>query len=103
VATAEAKVRAGALRLQALRDRAAPASRRAFDVVWAGYESSRTDILTLLSVRRSVVDVEREIIMARASLDHALAELDAAVGVEVPRRPLGALDPHAMEGGGHGE
>ena len=103
VATADANVRAGALRLQALRDRALPASRRALDVVWAGYESSRTDILTLLSVRRSVVDLENDIIMARASLDHALAELDAAVGVEVPRRPLGVLDPRVLEGAGHGE
>jgi outer membrane protein TolC len=104
VATAEANVRAGALRLQALRDRALPASRRAFEVAWSGYESSRIDILTLLSARRSVVDIEREIILARASLDHALAELGAAVGAEVPRRPLGPLDAQATKGGGgHGE
>ena len=72
-------------------------------MIWAGYESSRTDILTLLTVRRSVVDLENDIIMARASLDHALAELDAAVGAEVPRRPLCALDPRVLEGAGHGE
>lgn len=100
VATAEANMRASALRLQALRDRALPASRRAFDVAWAGYESARTDVLVLLVARRSVVDVESEIVMARASLDHALAELDAAVGVEVPRRTLGPLDPKELEIGG---
>lgn len=97
VATADANVRASALRLQALRDRALPASHRAFDVAWSGYESARTDILTLLSTRRAVVDVESEVVAARASLDHALAELDAAVGGEVPRRPLGALDPKDLD------
>lgn len=100
VAAAEANTRAAALRLQALRDRALPASRRSFDVAWAGYEAARTDVLTLLSTRRAVVDVEREIVMARASLDHALADLDAAVGVPVPRRLLGPLNPTDLENGG---
>jgi outer membrane protein, heavy metal efflux system len=97
VATAEANVRASGLRLQALQDRALPASHRAFDIAWAGYESARTDILALLTARRSVVDVESEIVVARASLDHALAELDAAVGAPVPRRALGALDPKVLD------
>ncbi|MBS2012499.1 MAG: TolC family protein [Deltaproteobacteria bacterium] len=100
VAEQEAKARAGALRLAALRDRALPASRRAFDVAWAGYESARVDALTLLSARRMVVDIETEIVMARALLDHALADLEAAVGAEIPRRPLGTLanDTHTSEG-----
>jgi outer membrane protein TolC len=103
VASAEAAVRASALRVQALRDRALPASRRALDVAWAGYQTGKTDMLTLLSAQRSVVDVERDLVEARASLDHALAELDAAVGAEVPRRPLGPLDTRMIDGGGHGE
>jgi hypothetical protein len=50
-----------------------------------------------------VVDVESDIVVARANLDHALAELDASVGVAVPRRPLGPLDAAALEDGGdHG-
>lgn len=103
VAMADANMRASALRLQALRDRALPASRRSFDAAWAGYEAGRTDVLTLLMAQRSVVDVESEIIVARASLDHALAELDASIGIAVPRRPVGALDPAALDDGGdHG-
>ncbi|HSO39597.1 MAG TPA: TolC family protein [Labilithrix sp.] len=103
VAMADANMRASALRLQALRDRALPATRRSFDAAWAGYEAGRTDVLTLLVAQRAVVDVESEIIVARASLDHALAELDASVGVAVPRRPLGPLDAAALEDGGdHG-
>lgn len=101
VAEQEAKARAGAMRLAALRERALPASHRAFDVAWAGYESARVDALTLLSARRMVVDIETEIVMARALLDHALADLEAAVGTQIPRRPLGALvnDLHTTEGG----
>jgi len=99
VAMADANMRASALRLQALRDRALPASRRSFDAAWAGYEAGRTDVLTLLFARRMVVDIESEMVVARASLDHALAELDASVGTAVPRRPLGPLDPAALEDG----
>ncbi len=103
VAMADANMRASALRLQALRDRALPASRRSFDAAWSGYEAGRTDALTLLVARRSVVDIESEMVVARASLDHALAELDASVGVAVPRRALGPLDAAALEddGGDH--
>lgn len=97
VATQEANVRAAGARLVTLRERALPASRRAFEVAWSGYVSSRIDVLTVVSTRRSVVDVESEMIVARASLDHALAELEAAVGAEMPRRKLtseGAADVH---------
>jgi outer membrane protein TolC len=100
VAMADANMRANALRLQALRDRALGASKRSFEAAWAGYEAGRTDVLTLLSARRAVVDVESEIVVARASLDHALAELDASVGAPVPRKPLGPLDPAALGDGG---
>jgi outer membrane protein TolC len=80
-----------------------PASKRSFEAVWGGYETARTDMLTLLMARRAVVDIESDMIVARASLDHALAELDATVGSEVPRRPLGPLDPAALgEGADHG-
>jgi outer membrane protein TolC len=91
VATQESNVRASALRLQTLKDLALPASRRAFEITWAGYESSRTDVTALLASRRSVVDVETDIIAARATLDHALADLDAAVGMLVPRIPLSSV------------
>lgn len=105
VAMADMNMRAAGLTLQALRDRALPASKRSFEATMAGYEAGRTDVLTLLTARRAVVDIESEIVVARAALDHALAELDAAVGVDVPRRTLGPLDPAALgdgaEGGDH--
>jgi cobalt-zinc-cadmium efflux system outer membrane protein len=101
VVTAESNVRAAALRLQVLRERVLPATKRAFDLAWGGYESGRTDLLTLLTANRSVVEAEHDVVMARALLDHALADLDAAVGGPVPRRPLGSL-PARWEEAGHG-
>jgi outer membrane protein, heavy metal efflux system len=101
VVTAESNARAAALRLQVERDRVLPATKRAFDLAWGGYESGRTDLLTLLAARRAVVDAEHDVVMSRAALDHALADLDAAVGVPVPRRPLGPL-PEGREEAGHG-
>jgi outer membrane protein, heavy metal efflux system len=101
VVTADSNVRGAALRLQVVRERVQPATRRALDVAWAGYASGRTDLLTLLAATRSVVDADHDAVMARALLDHALAELDAAVGVPVPRRPLGPLAPDSEEAG-HG-
>lgn len=96
VVAQEANVRAATLRFVTLRDLALPASQRAFDVAWSGYESNRTDLMNVLTARRAVVDVESEMIAARATLDHALADLDAAVGIEVPRRKLLSVE---KEGG----
>jgi outer membrane protein TolC len=95
VVTAESNVRAAALRLQVERDRVLPTTQRAFELAWGGYESGRTDLMTLLTLERSVVDAEHDLVMARAGLDHALADLDAAVGAPVPLRPLGPLSVDA--------
>jgi outer membrane protein TolC len=99
VVTAEATTRTSAVRLQVLRDRALPASRRSFDVARAGFESGRIDLTAVLDARRAVYEVEREAITARADLERALTDLDAAVGAEVPLRPLGAFEAHRLEGG----
>jgi cobalt-zinc-cadmium efflux system outer membrane protein len=100
VVTAESNAQSAGYRLQVMRDRVLPATKRAFDVARDGYESGRTDELTILAAARAVVDVEHDIVMARGRLDHALADLDAAVGVHVPLAPLGAFaaahgDDHA--------
>jgi outer membrane protein TolC len=100
VVTAESKARSAAYRLQVLRDRTLPASRRAFEVVEAGFESGRTDLMTVLDARRAMVDVEQEIVMARSDLEHALTDLEAAVGADVPTRPLGTLGANPL-GGSH--
>ncbi len=88
VATAEAATRSAARRLDALASRAKPAVKRAFDVAWTGYESARTEMSVALVAERGVVDVDLEIVAARATLDHALADLDAAAGLAIPRVPL---------------
>jgi outer membrane protein TolC len=102
VVTTEAKSRSAAYRLQVLRDRTLPASRRAFEVTEAGFESGRTDLMTVLDARRAVVDIESEIVMARSELDHALTDLEAAVGTEIPTRPLSPLEPREHDGASHG-
>ena len=91
VATASASVRAAGLRLQVMRDRVLPASERALQAAWTGYESGRADIRTLLAAESAIVDAREAVVTARATLDHALADLDAAVGAPVPRRPLGPM------------
>src|SRR5262249_37790474 len=76
------------LRLQVLENRALPASRRALEVSQTGYASGRTDLTALLVAWRGVVDTEEQIVMTRGTLDHALADLDAAVGEHVAPTPL---------------
>jgi outer membrane protein, heavy metal efflux system len=97
VVGAEAVAQTAALRVQVLRERALPASQRSFDVARAGFETGRTDLTAVLDARRAVFDVEREIIVARSDLDRALTDLEAAVGTEVPLRPLGKLDSGALD------
>jgi cobalt-zinc-cadmium efflux system outer membrane protein len=97
VVAAEAAAQTAALRLQVLRERALPASQRSFDVARAGFETGRTDLTAVLDARRAVFDLEREIIAARSDLDRGLTDLEAAVGAEVPLRPLGKLDPNDLE------
>lgn len=88
VGTALASAHAATERLRALRDTALPAARRARETTLATYPSGRGDLLGLLRAQRAVVDTEMDIVMARATLDHALADLDWAVGTIVPRSPL---------------
>ncbi|HEY3592503.1 MAG TPA: TolC family protein [Polyangiaceae bacterium] len=97
VVTAESKARSAAYRVKILRDRTLPASRRAFEIIEAGFESGRTDLMTILDARRAVVDVEQQIVMGRADLSHALTDLEAAVGAPVATRPIGAV----VQGGDH--
>lgn len=101
VVTAEARARSAAYRMQILRDRALPATHRSFDVARAGFESGRTDLMTVLDARRAVVEVERGVAIARADLDRAMTELEAAVGAEIPMQPLPPLDPAQLDGGRH--
>lgn len=96
VVTSDANGRSAALRLQILRDKVLPATKRALDVALSGYESSRTELTAVLNARKAVIETEMDLLMSRSSLDHALADLDAAVGKTVPRAPLG---PYQEPGG----
>jgi outer membrane protein TolC len=90
VGTAAATARAAGERLRALRNGALPAAKRALDVTFATYGAGRGDLLGVLRAEQAVVDTDIDIVAARASLDHALADLDWAVGTLLPRTPLDA-------------
>jgi outer membrane protein TolC len=88
VAGAAYTARAAERRYATLLDLALPASRRAFDATQAGYVAGRSDLTSVLAAERAVVDVRMDLVMARASLDHALVDLDWAAGAPLPRRPI---------------
>jgi outer membrane protein TolC len=100
VVTSEANARSAAYRLQVLRERTLPAAQRSLEAARTGFESGRTDLMTILDASRSAVDIEEEIVMARSSLEHALTDLEAAVGTEIPLRALGPFNPDQLNGGG---
>lgn len=91
VAEADAIVRTQALRLRFLQDRLLPTTRRALDVALASYVVSRGDFVLLLTTRRSFIDTDLQIVSARAALDHAFVELEAAVGGPIPRAALASV------------
>ncbi|MEW6431308.1 MAG: TolC family protein [Myxococcota bacterium] len=88
VATALATVREATVRVEALEKTARPAAERAFDTAFASYRSGQGDVLTLLAAQRAIVELRVDLVEARATLEHALAELDWAVGGRAPRTPL---------------
>ena len=91
VATAFGAVKASEARLIVLVGRALPASKQAVDVALSSYRSGQGDVLSLLRAERAVVDAELQIIMTRVALEHALVDLDWAVGARAPRAPVAGL------------
>jgi outer membrane protein TolC len=89
VAEAWTMTRIAAGRIASLGRDAEPAARRAFEAVQASYAGpSGPELVTVLDAERALFDVELEIIRARGDLDRSLADLDAAVGVRLPRVPI---------------
>jgi outer membrane protein TolC len=88
VGTASATARAASEQLRALQSGALPAAKRALDVTLATYGAGRGDLPGVVRAEQAVVDTEIDVVVARASLDHALADLDWAVGTLLPRTPL---------------
>jgi outer membrane protein TolC len=90
VGTAAATAHAAAERLRVLRSEAQPAAKRALDVTFATYGAGRGDLLRVLRAEQAVVDTDVDVVAARATLEHALADLDWAVGAPLRRTPLDA-------------
>jgi outer membrane protein TolC len=90
VGTAAASATAATEQLRVLRSGALPAANRALDVGFTTYAAGRGDLLAVLRAQQAVVETDIDIVMARAALDHALADLDWAVGTLLPRSPLAA-------------
>lgn len=88
VSTAWRDAVAAALRVRSYDDLVLPATHKALDAAFAGYTTARTDLPTLLFASRSVVESEVARLVALTTLEHALAELDAVAGFQVPREPL---------------
>ncbi|MBK8998936.1 MAG: TolC family protein [Myxococcales bacterium] len=91
VASSMSAVESALERIKVLERETLPASRRNMEFSLTGYETGGTSLVTLVTAQRDVVDVELEIVMARAMLEHALTELDFAAGTELPRKRV-ALD-----------
>ncbi len=90
VTSGVAAVRAAAAKWKALREVALPAAERAFEGSFASYRSGKGELLKALAAEQAVVEVEVELVDARAMLDHALVDLDWAVAGEAPRETLAA-------------
>ncbi|MFO0671614.1 MAG: TolC family protein [Polyangiaceae bacterium] len=88
VVAARAATMRAAERLRVLTASALPAGKRAVDVEAAGYESGGTSLQAVLEARRNLVDIEMAVVDARAALDHALVDLEAAVGGPVATQAL---------------
>jgi outer membrane protein TolC len=88
VATMVGTAREQEQRYGVLSARALPAMRRALEAAQAGYASNRVPLTSVLGTERAVVDIELEVILARAALEHALVDLDWASGGRLPRQPI---------------
>jgi outer membrane protein TolC len=85
VATAAATVRAATTRWRSLHDEVLPAAARAFEGSLSSYRSGAGEVLRVLAAEQAVVELEVELVTARAAIAHALVDLDAALGTPAPR------------------
>ena len=91
VASAVGAVKTAEAKLLVLVGRQLPAARDALDATFAGYRAGKGTLVELLRAERGVIDAEAAVIEARATLEHALVDLDWAVGTRVDRAPLMVL------------
>ena len=87
LASSTGQVRSETARHRALAQRVLPAAERARDTAFAGYESGRAQISAVLTAEQGVIDTRTQLAASKASLDHALIELDFISGAPVRRAP----------------
>jgi cobalt-zinc-cadmium efflux system outer membrane protein len=92
-ARANAEVRAATARLAALESELLPEARRARDVALASVDGGDGSIVDVLDAEQMLLDAEMDLAEARVRLEHALTDLDAAVGAPVARAPVPSLAP----------
>jgi outer membrane protein TolC len=96
VRRALAALRTAERRLALLEDTAVPAATRGIEAARAGYAAGGTDVLAWLDAVRASLDIDLDLLMARADLERALADLDHAAAERLPRKPL-ARSPRTAE------
>lgn len=82
-------------RVRILREKVLPATARSEEAVRAGYVTGATKLSELLKAQRSVVDARMELLEAETMLDHALVDLEWAVGARIPRAPAAPSVPRS--------
>ena len=82
VEIARARVRESSHELEIIETRVVPATERALASVRAGYESNRSDFLTLLTAERDLARARLDRYQSIATVHMALADLERAIGLE---------------------
>jgi len=75
-----------------------PQSEQALEAAEIGYQTGKTDFLTLIDSVRAIESVHLEHVEAGAELERAFADLERAVGEELPRRSEAQVAPVAVRG-----
>ncbi|MEZ4411306.1 MAG: TolC family protein, partial [Polyangiales bacterium] len=91
VGTAWARMRGLVDELAVLHGQSLPASRRAVAAARAAYATANAPLLSWIDAERMLLDLRMEDADLRVDLLRAVAELEGAVGVALPREPV-ALD-----------
>lgn len=97
LAVHEAYVRARAAQERAslLRTTILPQSQQAFDVARAAYQADRADFGSILDMERSWIDSRMEYYRALVDFTQAIADLERAVGIELPLGTTRAFAPES--------
>ncbi len=88
VGEAHARLAALESQLTVIRAQALPAARRSMEALAAGYSTGGSSLLEWLDVARSVIELELDLVMLTADLQRVVANLERAVGANLPRVSL---------------